>query len=233
MQNAALATNMAKPKITLFVDIVSPFAYMGYYMLRHHPAFSPSKVNVTYIPIFLGGLMKKCENRAPIEIRNKDKWINVERLRWAKQFNIPIAPSTPPGFPVLTLHTMRAICYLNEKYSQEDVVKALDALYQSFWVEANSGVGKPDGEKGFGAILKAVLSKEVHEDVMANAASKSAKDALMANTDWAFDDGAFGLPWFQCENAEGQKESFWGFDHLGQVLKHLGLEKEGELKSLL
>ena len=44
---------MAKPKITLYVDIVSPFAYMGYYMLRHHPAFNPSKVSVTYIPIFL------------------------------------------------------------------------------------------------------------------------------------------------------------------------------------
>lgn len=25
---------MAKPKITLYVDIVSPFAYLGYYMLR-------------------------------------------------------------------------------------------------------------------------------------------------------------------------------------------------------
>lgn len=25
---------MAKPKITLYVDIVSPFGYMGYYMLR-------------------------------------------------------------------------------------------------------------------------------------------------------------------------------------------------------
>lgn len=25
---------MARPKITLYVDIVSPFAYLGYYMLR-------------------------------------------------------------------------------------------------------------------------------------------------------------------------------------------------------
>ena len=25
-------------------------------------------------------------------------------------------------------------------------------------------------------------------------------------------------------NAEGKKESYWGFDHLGQVLDHLGLQ---------
>jgi 2-hydroxychromene-2-carboxylate isomerase len=128
---------------------------------------------------------------------------------------------------------MRALCYLNEKYSQEDVVKALDALYQSIWVEANGGIGKPDGDKGYGAVLKGVLADNILEDMMANFGSKTAKDALMANTDKAFDDGAFGLPWFRCENTEGKKESFWGFDHLGQVLRFLGLEKEGELKALL
>ena len=35
------------------------------------------------------------------------------------------------------------------------------------------------------------------------------------------------------ENVKGEKECFWGFDHLGQVLQHLGLDrpmvgKEGE-----
>jgi 2-hydroxychromene-2-carboxylate isomerase len=224
---------MAKPKITLYLDVVSPFAYQAYYLTRHHPTFDSSKVSITYVPIFLGGLMKKCDNRAPLEIRNKDKWINVERKRWAELFNIPLAKETPPGFPVLTLTTMRGMCYLHEKYSQDEIIKAFDALYQSFWVERNSGVGKPDGEKGWGAILKQALGKDLAEEMVSNAGSKTAKDALMKNTDTAFDDGAFGLPWFQCENSAGKKESFWGVDHMGQVAKFLGLEKEGELKALL
>lgn len=224
---------MAKPKITLYVDVVSPFAYMAYYILRHHPAFSPSNVSITYIPLFLGGLMKKCENPTPISIRNKAAWINVERFRWAEQFKIPIAPKVPEGFPVLTLATMRAMSYLHVKHPQEELVKALDALYQSFWVGGNGGVGKAEGDKGFGKILEGVLKQEVLEDVLANVGSKTAKDALMANTDAAFDNGAFGLPWFRCESAEGKTESFWGFDHLGQVLKFTGLEKEGDLKALL
>lgn len=38
-----MATN-TKPKITLYVDIVSPFAYMAYYILRvsFRPCLSPS-----------------------------------------------------------------------------------------------------------------------------------------------------------------------------------------------
>lgn len=224
---------MAKPKITLYLDIVSPFAYEAYYLTRHHPTFHSSKVNITYVPIFLGGLMKKCDNRAPLEITNKNKWINVERKRWAELFSIPICKETPPGFPVLTLTTMRGLSYMHEKYSQAELIKALDALYHSFWVEANSGVGKPDGEKGWAAILKSALAKDVADDVATNVASKTAKDALMKNTDTAFDDGAFGLPWFQCESSAGKKESFWGVDHMGQVARFLGLEKQGELKALL
>jgi 2-hydroxychromene-2-carboxylate isomerase len=55
---------MAKPKITLSVDIVSPFAYMAYYTTRHSPLLT--NVDITYRPIFLGGLMKACDNRTPV-----------------------------------------------------------------------------------------------------------------------------------------------------------------------
>lgn len=34
--------NMPKPKITLFVDVVSPFGYMGFYALRVS-RFTPSR----------------------------------------------------------------------------------------------------------------------------------------------------------------------------------------------
>ena len=61
---------MAKPKITLFVDTVSPFAYMAFYVLRNSPVFQ--QCDITYVPIFLGGLMKKCDNRPPIQITSAE-----------------------------------------------------------------------------------------------------------------------------------------------------------------
>lgn len=65
------------------------------------------------------------------------------------------------------------------------------------------------------------------------------------------EDGAFGLPWFVGEsylaslypqarltvvtatNTQGQTEGFWGFDHLGQVIEHLGLERGNDLRAML
>ena len=60
---------------------------------------------------------------------------------------------------------------------------------------------------------------------MKGAASPEAKKRLNENTDEALSKGAFGLPWFQCENDKGETEGFWGFDHLGQVTGFLGLDK--------
>lgn len=59
---------------------------------------------------------------------------------------------------------------------------------------------------------------------MAEAATKGKKQ-LIENTDRAFAEGAFGLPWMVCENSEGKKEGFWGVDHLGQVVEFLGLDR--------
>jgi 2-hydroxychromene-2-carboxylate isomerase len=56
------------------------------------------------------------------------------------------------------------------------------------------------------------------------------KAKLKENTDQAFEQGAFGLPWMVCERAGdcGRTEGFWGVDHLGQVASFLGLERPGE-----
>lgn len=51
------------------------------------------------------------------------------------------------------------------------------------------------------------------------------KKALSANTDQALEDGAFGLPWFVATNSKGETKGYWGFDHIGQLADHLGLEK--------
>lgn len=88
-------------KITLYVDVVSPFAYVAYHVLRvsaptctprpshvrrrghvtakhrtsltggsqqHDPIFQ--KCRITYMPIFLGGVMKAAGNTPPINIKS-------------------------------------------------------------------------------------------------------------------------------------------------------------------
>ncbi len=70
---------------------------------------------------------------------DKGEWINVERVRWARLFSIPMKEHAPDGFPPLTLLIMRALCALTVLYQgsegQEKLTKALDALYHEYWVE--------------------------------------------------------------------------------------------------
>jgi 2-hydroxychromene-2-carboxylate isomerase len=117
---------MARPKINLYFDPVSPFSYMGMWALevestnpngRKRRHLADRKQNLpsfrgcerTYTPIFLGGLMAATENTPPIQIINKGKWVNADRLRWARLFGIPMQENTPADFPPRTLTVRRAM----------------------------------------------------------------------------------------------------------------------------
>ncbi|KAJ5675609.1 thioredoxin-like protein [Penicillium macrosclerotiorum] len=207
---------MALPKITLYIDIVSPFAYIAFH---NSPTFA--KCEVTYVPILLGGLMNSCSNTPPIEIKNKNKWVAQERLRWAKFFAVPMSDSYPQGFPPRTLTVQRALCAVSQK-SPAKLPAVIDALYHSFWVNENFKIGEPET---FAPILESILGKQVTQDVLSAVSHPEVKALLLSNTDETFKQGAFGLPWFQCTNAAGETEGFWGVDHLGVVANFLGLDR--------
>ncbi|GKZ20802.1 hypothetical protein AbraIFM66951_003104 [Aspergillus brasiliensis] len=215
---------MAVPRINLYLDVVSPFAYLAFSILRHSnirknsPVFA--KCNITYIPIFQGGLMHACGNTPPANIKNKDKWTEKERHRWARYFNVPISQTTPEGFPPRTLSTQRALCAISLKHPDK-LAPALEALYRLFWVEGNPNIAQPEC---FGPVLEGVLGKDVAQSVLADMNHPDVKAALTANTDRAFKSGAFGIPWFECTNDKGETDTFWGVDHLGQVAQFLGLD---------
>lgn len=131
----------------------------------------------------------------------------------------------PAGFPPPTLHVERVLAAL-QLSAPSSLPLAFDALYHCFWVEGNPDIGKPET---FGPVLEKALGTEMAERVMEEGRGEEVKKKLVENTDRAFESGAFGLPWFECVNREGEREGFWGFDHLGQVVRFLGLAEGGEM----
>ncbi|KAF2015883.1 HCCA isomerase/glutathione S-transferase kappa [Aaosphaeria arxii CBS 175.79] len=220
---------MGNSKITLYLDVVSPFAYIGFYALQNLAIFKDC--DITYVPIFLGGLMKACGNTPPIMVKNKGKWINLERKRWAKYFNVPMSDRAPPGFPINTLPIQRVLVSLSLSHP-ELIPKAFDAFYKDFWVQWKEP-HKP--ENIFKLVAEIVGSEEEAKNVIDGCGSDEVKRKVMENTDQAFKDGAFGLPWFVATNSKGETESFWGIDHLGQLIDHLGLQRpnDGAFRALL
>lgn len=135
---------------------------------------------------------------------------------------------------------MRAVCAISHMTgqpqtspaSQAAIIKALDAFYEAYWVQGRTITDK--------AVVSDVLGKLVgggqpNVDKVFELAGGEGKQLLLKNTDFAFAEGAFGLPWMVCENDRGEKEGFWGCDHLGCVLDFLGIEKpsSGSWKAML
>ncbi|KAL4984331.1 thioredoxin-like protein [Aspergillus falconensis] len=210
---------MAAPKITLYYDIVSPFAWIAFKILRDSPTFS--ECDITFVPVFLGGIMKATGNTPPIRIKNKDKWINQERIRWARYFSVPIAETSPEGFPPNTIAVQRALTAISQQ-APDQLIPATEAVWQEFWVK---GVSKATEPEVFVPNIEKILGSSQTKAVMEAANGPEIKARLSANTQQAYDSGAFGLPWFECTNSKGKKEGFWGIDHLGQVVDFLGLDR--------
>ncbi|KAI2792290.1 hypothetical protein POX_b02327 [Penicillium oxalicum] len=217
---------MAPPKVTLYVDIVSPFAYIAFHVLKNSSTFA--KCEVTYVPIFLGGLFQQCGNLPPLNIKNGSMRNESDGPNTFPSPSATLPPRASPSAP--SPYSGPSVSLPNR--ARRSYPAAIEALYHSFWVQSNSEIGKP---AGFGPILESVLGPEATKEVLNAITQPEVKALLSANTDRAFKAGAFGLPWFECTNAAGEQQGFWGIDHLGQVVDFLGLErgKEAGFKALL
>jgi hypothetical protein len=143
----------------------------------------------------------------------------------------------PVGFPVNLLKPNRALAYIHRKHPQH-LHAAIDALWAEFWGRevSNVNVANPDTAKdgnavGFVDVLRQALPKDVAEDVIGNWNGAEAKAWLVENTARVEkEEEAFGAPWFSCVNSKGEKEGFWGVDHLGCVVRFMGLESKSSAK---
>ena len=60
---------------------------------------------------------------------DKDKWIDIERVRWARLSNIPMNDEMPDELPPLTPPIIRALYVLTVADSRrETFTKALEAI---------------------------------------------------------------------------------------------------------
>lgn len=117
-------------------------------------------------------------------------------MRWASYFNVPISKGSPPGFPIQTLHLQRVITALSITHP-ETLTSALALFWQNFWVHW----AEPTKPENMLAIVQTLLGGDADEAAKVLEASRGAevKKKLMENTNLAFKEGAFGLPWFMGE----------------------------------
>ncbi|KAE8378097.1 thioredoxin-like protein [Aspergillus bertholletiae] len=210
---------MSSPALTFYFDLLSPFSYIAFHILKNSPTFATC--DITYTPVLLRDLFAISQNTPPIAVKNKAIWINKERLYWSRRLNLPMCESPPPGFPFPTVEVQSVLSILGERYPEKAPL-VIERLYRSLWGDGDSSVITSDGFMG---ILQEEVGGEVAGEIFKISKNPETKLHLTANTQRAFNTGAFGLPWIECLNTHNEKECFWGVDHLERVAEFLGLQR--------
>ena len=184
----------AKISATFYYDIVSPFAYL-YIKQRER---LEKKLEITPVPILLGGLLRAAENKGPGEVAAKRPHTYQFCIWQAEKLGIPFR--LPEHHPFMTVAPQRLLVEKNADWSM--VERAFDYV----WVE-----GKDPNLSWSEFCLYLGLPVDT-----AKPDSPEIKAQLISNTNQAKIAGAFGVPALIVN-----QHCFWGVDTIDWVLDYL------------
>ena len=192
---------MSKTVIFCF-DFGSPYSYLAYNNLQ---IIRDSGAKILIKPVLLGGIFKATGNQPPASVAKKGEYMFKDIERQSSKLNLEFKLN--PYFPILTVPHMRG-AILAEKL---DILESyMEKMFQAIWVK---GMNLNDQE-----ILSKVAEESgidvntFSEGIMSN----EVKNKLKENTQFAIDNGAFGVPTYFYEN-----EIFWGIDSIKFLLDEL------------
>ena len=184
----------AKISATFYYDIVSPFAYL-YIKQRER---LEKKLEITPVPILLGGLLRAAENKGPGEVAAKRPHTYQFCIWQAEKLGIPFR--FPEHHPFMTVAPQRLLVEKNADWSM--VERAFDYV----WVE-----GKDHNLSWSDFCLYLGLPADT-----ATPDNPEIKAQLISNTNQAKIAGAFGVPALIIN-----QHCFWGVDTIDWVLDYL------------
>ena len=183
-----------KTPATLYYDIISPFAYL-YIKQRQR---LEAKLNITPVPILLGGLFRATDNKGPGEVAAKRPHTYQFCVWQAEKLGIPFR--FPEHHPFMTVAAQRLLVQAKANWSM--VERAFDYV----WME-----GKDPNLSWSGFCTYLGLPADT-----AKPESPEVKAELIANTNRAKEDGAFGVPALILN-----QHCFWGVDTIDWALDYL------------
>jgi 2-hydroxychromene-2-carboxylate isomerase len=179
---------MNAPKVQFLFDFGSPNAYLCHQVIpaiaaRTGAVFEP-------VPILLGGLFKLANNRSPMEayahIPNKLAYEQLELKRFVARHGLRKFRFNP-HFPVNTLKVMRGACAAQRLGC---LTPYMNVVFQALWED---GQNMDDGPTITATLQAGGLDAQA---LLALSQDPEVKAQLLANTQQAHEQGAFGSPSF-------------------------------------
>lgn len=159
-------------------------------------------------------------NRPPWTNEVKAKYLKYDSRRAADRVGLFDIEGPPDLMAVShTVSPLRALHYIKANYPQATFLAAFEAFFIAFWTPPNINLIPEENlravllgatEKPGKSDSKKLFTEDEVEKIMQGRSGM--KDALLAATKRAVDQGAFGAPWIWVTNAKGEQEPFFGSD---------------------
>jgi 2-hydroxychromene-2-carboxylate isomerase len=177
-----------------YYDIISPFSY--FYVKQRHRL--ENQVDIKPVPILLGGLLRSTDNRGPGEITAKRPHTYQYCVWIAEKLGLPFR--FPEHHPFVTVAAQRLLV---QQDAQWDMV---ERAFEFVWIEGRDpNLSWPD----FCHYLGLAIDTPKPD-------APAIKAKLLANTESAKADGAFGVPTLVIDG-----HAFWGLDTIDWALDYI------------
>ena len=190
--------------VDFIYDVATPNGYLTHKVV---PEFEErTGTNFNYVPCLAGGIFKLTNNIPPLiataDIKNKADYFFIEISRFVKKHNLSKFKNNS-FFPQNSLNIQRGAIAAKELGVLKEYVECTMA---AMW---EKDLNIQDLE-----VLEKVLDEEGidHKTILEMIQTKECKDKLIANTSWAVEKGAFGIPTFLIDD-----QIFFGKDHMDQL----------------
>ena len=191
---------MSTTTITMYLDFISPYAYLAFETLPDQLA--GLDVTVQYEPILFAGLLKHHGQLGPAEIDSKREWTYRQVLWLARESGVVLElPARHPFNPLGLLRLSRACSTLGQVDRD-----TCEVLFKHVW--CHGGLAADDPQR-LDALVEQLLPERSIQDA-------EVKQSLIEATDAAIQRGVFGVPTFAVRD-----RLFWGLDSLPMLRQYL------------
>lgn len=188
--------------ITVYLDFVSPYAYLAFELLPE--ALRGLNYSVSYQPVVLGALLQHHAQRGPAAIAPKHDWIRRHVLWLAHSQGLALQwPAVHPFNPLPLLRLALACSPDAEPAAPNRYV--CESIFRHVW---QGGADAVDAAR-LQALSQALAPPRDVKD-------EAVKAQLRRNTDDALALGVFGVPAFVVDG-----QLFWGLDALPMLRAYL------------
>ncbi|GAA5981174.1 hypothetical protein JCM11641_003135 [Rhodosporidiobolus odoratus] len=214
-------------KTTLYFDVVSPWTFFAFVVLNRYKGIWDMQLSLK--PTMLGGVVAAAGNMPPLNVKNKGIWMKQHDLPLASEF-FQIPYTLPDPFPLNSLHMMRLLRAIEEKYGQgPELDKAAEAFFAAVWqAPASFPASEAIKPANIPRTVSALFPPEDIKELLDLSVSAPLKAKMRKESEEVVHEkGSFGFPWMMIERDDGQKRSFFGSDRFEQMAFWLGKEWKG------